>query len=75
MALLVGVSTVVLIPARVEHTFSLGGLWATMALVAAGVFLMRTVVGRARALNFWYPFLLVAGAAAFLFGLDFLAEG
>ncbi|MDR2935518.1 MAG: PTS system mannose/fructose/sorbose family transporter subunit IID [Candidatus Adiutrix sp.] len=75
MALLIGVSTVVLIPVRVEHIFSLGGLWATMVLVTVGVILMRMVVGRARALNFWYPLLLLAGAAAILFGLDFLADG
>jgi mannose/fructose/N-acetylgalactosamine-specific phosphotransferase system component IID len=74
-ALLMGVSTVILIPARVEHTFSRGGLWATMVLVTAGVILMRTAVRRTRALNFWYPLLLVAGASVFLFCLDFFASG
>jgi len=75
VALLMGVSTVVLIPARVGLPFSLGCLWVTMALVTAGVLLLRMVAGRARALNFWYPLLLVAGAAAFLFGLDFFTGG
>jgi len=71
MALLIGVSTVILIPARVEHHFSLGGLWVTMALVTAGILIMRTAVRRAQVLSFWYPLLLVAGASAFLLGLDF----
>jgi len=70
MALLVGVSTVVLIPARAEPGFSLGGLWAALALVTVGILLLRTVVRRARALYFWYPLLLVAGASAFLVCLD-----
>jgi PTS system mannose-specific IID component len=71
MALLIGVSTVILIPARVEHNFSLGGLWVTLALVTAGVLIMRTAVRRAQVLSFWYPLLLVAGAWAFMLGLDF----
>ena len=75
VALLMGVSTVVLIPARVGAPIPLGRLWVTLAVVTAGVLLLRTVVGRARALNFWYPLLLVAGASAFLFGLDFFTGG
>jgi len=70
MALLMGVSTVVLISARLEHTFSPGGLWATLALVTAGILVMRMAVRRARVLNFWYPLLLVAVASAILFCLD-----
>jgi mannose/fructose/N-acetylgalactosamine-specific phosphotransferase system component IID len=70
MALLMGVSTAVLIPARVEHAFSLGGLWATLALVTAGILVLRTAARRSQALNFWYPLLLVAGASAFLCCLD-----
>jgi hypothetical protein len=70
MALLAGVSTAVLIPARVEHNFSLVELWATMALVTAGVLVLRTAARRVRILVFWYPLLLAAAAAAFLSGLD-----
>jgi len=71
MAIFLGVSTAVLIPVRIEHDFSLGGLWATMALVTAGILVMRTAVRRARALNFWYPLLLAAVALAFLSVRDF----
>ena len=74
MALLAGVSTVVLIPAH-EHTFSLGGLWAALALVTVGILLLRTAVRRVRALYFWYPLLLVAGASAFLVCLDIFSGG
>ena len=69
VALLVGVSTVVLIPGR-EHIFSLGGLWAALALVTFGILILRTAVKQTRALNFWYPLLLVAAASAFLVCLD-----
>ncbi|MDR2725295.1 MAG: PTS system mannose/fructose/sorbose family transporter subunit IID [Candidatus Adiutrix sp.] len=74
MALLVGVSTVVLIPAH-EHAFSLGGLWAALVLVTAGILLLRTAVRRARALHFWYPLFLVAVACVFLACLDILSGG
>ena len=74
MALLVGVSTVILIPARTDG-FSLGGLWAALALVTVGILLLRTAVRRARALYFWYPLLLVAGACGFLVCLDVLGGG
>jgi PTS system mannose-specific IID component len=66
MALLTGVATVVLIPARAPHDFSLGRLWATIFLVTTGILIMRTAVRRVRLLNFWYPLLWVAGTAAVL---------
>jgi hypothetical protein len=74
MALLVGVSTVVLIPAH-EHVFSLGGLWSALALVTVGILLLRTVGRRARALYFWYPLILVAVACGFLVCLDIFSGG
>jgi len=76
-ALLMGVSTVILI--QTHHTgpadFSLGGLWAALALITAVIFLMRVAVRRARALNYWYPLLLVAGGFLFLFCLEALSNG
>jgi PTS system mannose-specific IID component len=74
MALLVGVSTVVLIPAH-EHVFSLGGLWAALALVTVGILLLRTAARRARALYFWYPLIMVAVACGFLVCLDIFSGG
>ena len=71
MAILIGVSTVVLIPARLAPPLPLGSLWAVLALVTAGILIMRTAVKRVQALNFWYPMLLLAVALAFLLCLDF----
>jgi PTS system mannose-specific IID component len=76
VALLTGVSTVILIftKAPVERTFSRGGLWATLALITAGVVCLRLTTRRAQAISFWYPLLLMAGACAFLICLDAFAD-
>jgi PTS system mannose-specific IID component len=70
MALLIGVSTVVLINNRDGRVLARGDLWAALALITAVILILRLAVRRARVLNFWYPWLLVAGACLFLFCLE-----
>ncbi|MCL2029619.1 MAG: PTS system mannose/fructose/sorbose family transporter subunit IID [Deltaproteobacteria bacterium] len=70
-ALFTGVSTVVLIQTR--HVLSRVDLWAVLALITVIILVLRVAERRTRALNFWYPLLLVAGACLFLFCLEIFA--
>jgi PTS system mannose-specific IID component len=72
MALLTGVSTVILVFSQtpVFHHFSLSGLWAVMALVAAAAVLLRFLALKTRILHFWYPLFLVAVAGLILIAFD-----
>jgi PTS system mannose-specific IID component len=65
MALLAGVSTVVLAAARTDALAgkSLLTLWLIMAVVVAGVLGLRFLAAKARLLHYWYPLLLVVLAA------------
>jgi PTS system mannose-specific IID component len=65
MALLAGVSTVVLAATRTDALAeeSLLMLWLTMAIVVASVMGLRFLAAKARLLHYWYPLLVVALAA------------
>ncbi|MGL4209726.1 MAG: PTS system mannose/fructose/sorbose family transporter subunit IID [Candidatus Adiutrix sp.] len=69
IALLVGVSTVILLATRTDvlSEHSVGTLWLVMASVVLCVLLLRFLSAKARILHYWYPLFLVATAALVLF--------
>lgn len=72
VALLVGVSTVIIVSSKIglEENSTLGRLWLTLGGVAATVIVFRLLSLKIRQLGHWYPAVIVALACVIMFILD-----